>query len=138
MRKDVEYTFNIINLYKADSSYNQGMKPLVYSDKHVEKTGNGWYRSGYDIKYYQSMQRVKKISSDINNYTLSFKVQFNYDDDTCYLSHCYQYTYSDLVSYLSRVCNPATTKDRLKRTQMTRSIAGNSVDMLIITNLESS
>jgi hypothetical protein len=30
-RKDVRYKFNIINLVKPDSSYNQGMKPLLYS-----------------------------------------------------------------------------------------------------------
>ena len=53
-RKNVEYTFNIINLFKADSSYNQGMKPLVYSEKHVKTTGNGWYRGGYDIRYFQT------------------------------------------------------------------------------------
>ena len=35
MRKNVEYTFNITNLFKPDSSYNQGMKPLVYSEKKV-------------------------------------------------------------------------------------------------------
>jgi len=42
------------------------------------------------------------------------------------------------MNYLNKTCNPVTTKDRLKRTQLTRSIAGNSLDMLIITNLESS
>lgn len=116
VRKDVEYTFNITNLYKQESSYNQGMRPLVYSEKHVQNQGIGWYRAGYDIKYFLSATKVKKISGEINNYTLSFKVQFMYDNDTVFLSHCYPYTYSDLVKYLSRVCNPATTKNRLKRT----------------------
>lgn len=32
-RKDVRYKFNIINLIKPESSYNQGMKPLMYSAK---------------------------------------------------------------------------------------------------------
>lgn len=69
---------------------------------------------------------------------LSFKIIFDFDDDEVYLSHCYPYTYSELVGFLNRVCNPALTKGKLKRTHMCRSIAGNSVDMLIITNLESS
>ena len=29
-KKDVMYKFNIINLIKPESSYNQGMKPLIY------------------------------------------------------------------------------------------------------------
>ena len=52
MKRDVEYTFNIVNLFKPDSSYNQGMKPLIYSEKTVASTGCGWYRTGYDIRYF--------------------------------------------------------------------------------------
>ena len=55
-----------------------------------------------------------------------------------YFSHCYPYTFSDLSAFLGKCCNPIQTKDRLKRTQLTRSIAGNPIDMLIITDLESS
>ena len=43
-----------MNLYKNDSSYNQGMKPLIYSEKTVKQTGYGWFRGAYDIKYYQT------------------------------------------------------------------------------------
>lgn len=32
-RKDRTYRFNIVNLMKPDSNYNQGMKPLIYSTK---------------------------------------------------------------------------------------------------------
>lgn len=71
-------------------------------------------------------------------YTLSFKVNFIYENDTIYIAHCFPYTYSDLNNFLTRVCNPQQTKDRLKRTMLTRSIAGNALEMLIITNLNSS
>jgi hypothetical protein len=37
---------------KPDSTYNLGMKPLVYSVKDAEKNGNGWYRDGINIAYY--------------------------------------------------------------------------------------
>lgn len=74
----------------------------------------------------------------MTNYTLSFKCTFQYDHDVVYFSHCYPYTFSDLTTFLSKNCNPIQTKDRLKRTQLTRSIAGNPVEMLIITDLESS
>lgn len=138
-RKNVEYTFNIVNLSKPDSSYSQGMKPLLYSEKNYKATCNGWFRGGYDIRYFQTPVKIKKISgNEVTTYTLSFKVVFQYDNDIVYLSHCYPYTYSDLVAFLNTACNPVAYKDRLKRTQLTRSIAGNVVDLLIITNLESS
>ena len=40
-RKNKKYTFNIINLIKPDSLYNQGMKPLTYSEQQAkEKSKN--------------------------------------------------------------------------------------------------
>ena len=36
MRKGVNYKFNIVNLLKPDSSFNQGMKPLFYSKKEAD------------------------------------------------------------------------------------------------------
>jgi cytosolic carboxypeptidase protein 2/3 len=114
------------------------MKPLIYSEKIAGQTGYGWFRGGYDIKYFQTHQKVKRISgNDVVCYTLSFKIRFDHDKDTVFFSHCYPYTNSDLVSFLNKSCNPSNTKDRLKRTQMCRSIAGNAIEMLIITNLTS-
>ena len=53
VRKDIRYKFNIINLIKPDSSYNQGQKPLLYSVKDAAKPGGiGWYRAGENICYY--------------------------------------------------------------------------------------
>ena len=93
------------------------MKPLFYSEKNVQATGNGWFRGGYDIRYYQSPNKVKKITGqEITHYVLSFKMTFDFNGDTVYLSNCYPYTYSELVSYLNRMCNPITTKGKLKRT----------------------
>ena len=52
-RKDTRYKFNIINLIKPDSSYNQGQKPLLYSVRDAARPGgNGWYRDGDNIAYY--------------------------------------------------------------------------------------
>jgi hypothetical protein len=42
MRKDVTYKFNIINLIKPESSYNQGMRPLLYSKREAEENNIGW------------------------------------------------------------------------------------------------
>lgn len=49
VRKFTTYKFNIVNLVKPESSYNQGMKPLFYSGKEAEShdgNGVGWYRDG--------------------------------------------------------------------------------------------
>lgn len=36
VKKYQTYKFNIVNLMKPESSYNQGMKPLFYSKKEAE------------------------------------------------------------------------------------------------------
>ena len=42
-RRDQTYKFNIINLIKPESSYNQGMRPLLYSTKEADgMSGIGW------------------------------------------------------------------------------------------------
>jgi hypothetical protein len=37
---------------KPDSTYTNGMRPLLYSVKEAEANGIGWYRDGYNISYY--------------------------------------------------------------------------------------
>ncbi len=42
-KKDATYKFNIINLIKPESSYNQGMRPLLYSTKEALSPSKlGW------------------------------------------------------------------------------------------------
>lgn len=51
-RKDRTYRFNIVNMMKPESNYNQGMRPLIYSVKEAEKYERGWKRDGFNISYY--------------------------------------------------------------------------------------
>lgn len=37
---------------KPDSTYNKGMRPLVYSVKDTEVTNIGWQRDCQNIAYY--------------------------------------------------------------------------------------
>jgi hypothetical protein len=54
MTKFRNYTFHILNFVKPDSSFNDGMKPLVYSSNEAEDKGIGWMRMGEDVAYYQT------------------------------------------------------------------------------------
>lgn len=104
VKKFQTYKFNIVNLMKPESSYNQGMKPLFYSTKQAESQdgqGLGWYRDGQNICYFQNS--LKKKGGGFY-FTLTFSVQFMHDDDEVYVAHCYPYTYSDCCELLQRLC----------------------------------
>jgi len=103
MRKGRRYKFNIINMMKPDSVYNQGLKPLLYSDTETQRQAKrlaeegaaaggrgpiGWFRAGSDIAYYANS--IKRKSGSY--YTLTFTVAFPHDNDQCYLAHCYPFT----------------------------------------------
>lgn len=130
-RKNRQYTFNIKNYQKSDSLYNQGMLPLIYSRKDYEKYKRSWQRTGENIAYYQNPTKKK---SSILNYVMTFNVTFKYDQDECYMAHCYPYTYSDLKSFINKKCN---ARDRVRKTSMCKTLAGNDSDMIIITNFTS-
>jgi hypothetical protein len=51
-RKGMKVKFNILNLAKSDSLYNEGMKILCYSGNTKSNDGIGWHRVGTDISYY--------------------------------------------------------------------------------------
>ena len=53
------YKLNIVNLYKSDSLYNYGLRPLLHSAHRARHgDGVGWHRAGEDICYYPN-GRVK-------------------------------------------------------------------------------
>jgi hypothetical protein len=138
------------------------MRPLIYSVKEAEKYERGWHRDGFNISYYQSARKKKNlnnISGQPRNssestassvqanlkqdggygpyyYALSFEIKFEHDNDTCYLAHCYPYTYTDLCEFVRKCCT-FQNKDKIRKTVLCKSLAGNDVDMLIVTNFSS-
>jgi len=136
-REGQVYRFNIINFYKPDSLYNHGMRPLLYSKQEAKNSLLGWHRGCQDIKYYPSKHK-KQNSVHAQLYTLSFSVELNYTNDKVYFAHCYPYTYSDCQLMLKRICLPGYAKDRLRRTELVKTLAGNTVELLMITNFTSS
>ncbi|XP_059190947.1 cytosolic carboxypeptidase 2 isoform X2 [Centropristis striata] len=136
MKAGVSYRFTIINLMKSSSLYSLGMRPLIYSERAAIEKGVGWQRTGSNIRYYRNCsQNTKDNNGDpIALYSLTWTLQFPYDSDTCYLAHCYPYTYSHLQRYLRRISsNPAVASYCTLRV-LCHSLAGNAVYVMTITS----
>ncbi|XP_024137084.1 cytosolic carboxypeptidase 2 [Oryzias melastigma] len=134
MRARVTYRFTIINLMKSSSLYCHGMKPLLYSEKAAKERGEGWRRAGANIQYYQNCSQDPEESSAnaVASYSLTWTLQFPYESDTCYLAHCYPYTYSHLQRYLRQI--PPAAASYCKVRVLCHSLAGNAVYILTITS----
>lgn len=62
IKKGMKVKFNMLNMIKPKSLYNEGMKVLTYSEKrqeHATAAGEegGWTRGGDDLSYYQNNYR---------------------------------------------------------------------------------
>ncbi len=93
MRHDLTYRFNIINFEKLNSQFNAGMQPVMFS---VHDALNGkayWRRIGDKVSYYKNTYGKKKKIY----YTLTFNIQFSYDNDVCYIAYHYPYSYTALM-----------------------------------------
>lgn len=66
-------------------------------------------------------------------HSLTWTIEFPYDSDTCYLAHCYPYTYSDLQRYLREVISDPVRSAYCKLRVLCRSLAGNAVYVLTVT-----
>ncbi|XP_074490227.1 cytosolic carboxypeptidase 2 isoform X1 [Sebastes fasciatus] len=136
MKAGVSYRFTIINLMKSSSLYSQGMRPLLYSERAANEKSVGWQRAGSNIGYYRNGSQNTKDNNDdtITLCSLTWTLQFPYDSDTCYLAHCYPYTYSHLQRYLRCITsNPAVASYCTLRV-MCHSLAGNAVYVVTITS----
>jgi len=130
--------FNIINFTKPDSLFNMGMRPVLYSTADAASRGTGWVRSGTDISYYCSQYPRNNAQGEgqLFYYALSFTMEFHNASDTYFIAYCYPYTYSDCTELLQRLCTP-DCKDRIRKTIVCKTIAGNDCEMAIITNFSS-
>ncbi|XP_030071192.1 cytosolic carboxypeptidase 3 isoform X2 [Microcaecilia unicolor] len=129
-RAGIPYRFTIVNFTKPASLYNLGMRPLIYSVEEARTSRIGWHRIGTDIKYYKN----NFGSEGKNYYSLSWTFEFPHHGDTCYFAHCYPYTYSNLQEYLADISNDHERSTFCKVRVLCRSLAGNLVYVLTITN----
>ncbi|CAJ1057342.1 cytosolic carboxypeptidase 2 [Xyrichtys novacula] len=136
MKAGVTYRFTIINLMKRSCLYSLGMRPLLYSEMAARDKGVGWQRAGSNIRYYRGYsQSSQDIDGDTGPlYSLTWTLQFPYDSDTCYLAHCYPYTYSRLQHYLRCISSNPTVRSFCKLRVLCNSLAGNAVYIMTITS----
>jgi cytosolic carboxypeptidase protein 2/3 len=128
----VTYKFNIVNLCKPDSMYNQGMKPVSYSCIDAENMGKGWKRDGSDICYFPN--HYTRVDGCGNHYTLTFKMTFDHPSDTVLLAHSVPFTYTDHLRHIK-----ALTEERgqcIRRTALCKTLAERQCDLLTITDFQ--
>uniref|UniRef100_K1QKD8 Cytosolic carboxypeptidase 2 n=1 Tax=Magallana gigas TaxID=29159 RepID=K1QKD8_MAGGI len=133
-RANKTYRFTIVNFMKSDSLYNDGMKPLIYSEKNAQQKKVGWVRGGSDIKYYKNNLRYSTSKSDKSFYSLTWTVKLEHNHDTVYFAHCFPYTYTDLQDYLLDLSNDPVKNKICKQRVLCRTLAGNLVYLLSITS----
>lgn len=100
MEPGVPYRFNIINGEKANSQFNYGMQPVLYSVREALEGRPHWVRTGSEICYYRNHFCPVRGRKTATFYTLTFSVTFKHSDDVCYLAYHYPYTYSALKAHL--------------------------------------
>lgn len=133
---DVPYTFNIVNCEKANSQFNFGMKPILFSVIEAQLGRAGWVRTGTDICYYRnSYQKGGKK----NYLTTSFTVTFKHNYDVCYLAYHFPYTYSRLLTNIWKQGKTISATSIYFRVEnLCDSLNGNENPLLTITAPDSS
>ena len=149
VKKGASYKFNIINLLKNDSLYNQGLRPLMLSTRSMsagglgDKTGEGgvegrgaggnargWRRCGRQVRYVANGP-ARKYGEGF--YTLTFVLDAEEEDDTIYLAHCFPYTYRDLHEFLHGIQRLPGARRLMMRRKLCTTEAGNVCEVLTIT-----
>jgi hypothetical protein len=130
MQAAVCYKLNIMHFYKDKSMYQHGLRPLLWSQKDSKSTQKlGWRRAGFNTRYFENGVRKKNGG---RNFTLAFEIQFPHDDDICFIAMCYPFTYSDLRQLMTETELLGAKSRIVRRSELCRSEAGNSCEVLTI------
>ena len=142
VKKGLKVKFNMLNMIKPKSLYNDGMKVLIYSEKKQVQAADleggvhaegGWHRGGDDIGYYQNNYKKEHITNfQRYYYTFTFTHTFEFDNDQVFFAYSQPYTYTDLTNDLCEI--EAKHLNYVTRNTLCRTIAGNKCEYLTITN----
>ena len=83
---------------------------------------------------YTNFSSVLIVATSRYYYTLTFTIDFPHEKDTVHIAHCYPYTFSDLQRYLSSLCADPRMKNRMRRKPLCQTLAGNTCDLITVTN----
>eukprot|EP00095_Tigriopus_kingsejongensis_P004430 maker-scaffold1899_size25246-snap-gene-0.6 protein:Tk04430 transcript:maker-scaffold1899_size25246-snap-gene-0.6-mRNA-1 annotation:"cytosolic carboxypeptidase 1" len=134
MMTSTVYTFNIINYEKANSQFNFGMQPLMFSEQEFLQKNTGWSRVGSDVIYFKN-QFSRSLGQGSNYMTASFKVTFPHSSqDVCYLAYHFPYTYSRLLKHLCQINHSKSPDTYIRMDVLTHSLAHHEVPMVTITS----
>jgi hypothetical protein len=98
------------------------------------------------VCYYKNHYTQPSAKAVKSYYTLTFAVQFEHKDDTCYFAACYPYTATQLKvfhkielsqfckKYLNGIEESESFKDKVRRTLLCYTNLGNTCDLLTITS----
>jgi len=133
MEANLAYTFNIINCEKANSQFNFGMKPILFSVMEAQSGRPSWVRTGADICYYRNCyQRPARGKTYL---TTSFTVVFPHAYDVCYLAYHFPYTYSRLMTNIWKWTTATRAANVYFRAEMLcETLNGNENPVLTITS----
>ncbi|KAL3668070.1 hypothetical protein V7S43_006935 [Phytophthora oleae] len=150
-----KYRFNIVNLCKPNSLFNQGLQPVVYSVRDARQKGKGWVRSGTDIYYFaNSYARSPRnaatfpgvpptdmtptappTASAFTYYTLTFTLEFWNAEDTYLIAHSYPYTLTMHQLHIDSILNSGNDiRQILRHSSLCTTLSGRNCDLLTISD----
>lgn len=131
--KPITVKFNIINCQKNDTLFSKGLKVLYY-----RASINKWYRNTKNNYYYPNTLQID--DKRLHSLTFSIEINFDFEQENFYFCYCYPYTFSKLQNFLeNNLNNQCIIQSNVVRHEVIgKSLAGNNLDMLIITKFESS
>ncbi|XP_011339802.2 cytosolic carboxypeptidase 1 isoform X2 [Ooceraea biroi] len=137
MEANTPYTFNIINCEKANSQFNFGMKPILFSVVEAQCGRPGWVRTGVDICYYRNCYQ-RPPTRGKTYLTTSFTVTFPHAYDVCYLAYHFPYTYSRLMTSIWKWTSRISAANVYFRAEaLCETLNGNENPVLTITSPDS-
>ncbi|CAK9831033.1 Cytosolic carboxypeptidase 1 [Anthophora retusa] len=135
MEASVAYTFNIINCEKANSQFNFGMKPILFSVTEAQLGRPGWVRTGTEICYYRNC--YQRPAKGKNYLTTSFTVTFPHAYDVCYLAYHFPYTYSQMMTNIWKWTRRVPANTYFRAETLCETLNGNENPLLTITSVDS-
>ena len=122
--------FNITNLMKYESLYNEGMKPLVFSHKEYLQKNINWKRNCSEVSYFPNS--FPRQNGNKNYFTLTFSYTFESSEDIIYFAYSYPYTYTDLFDYINNL--QVMHSSIFSYNRLCNTLAGNICPVITITN----